>query len=319
MSHSRPMFVHRFLPIAVASAAIAFVASSARADEAACIAASENEVSMRKAGRLQEALKQLAVCASPTCSSEVNAECTKRIGEVKEALPTVVVRATDSGGNDLTDVKVTLDGLPFASTLDGRAIPIDPGKHVLRFESAGKPPLERTLLFAEGEKDRRVTVVLGQSGAAPVEPVSVAPVVPPSSVPATEPGPVVAPANPSASSRGGGVRSAGFVVGGVGVAGVIVGGILGGLAIAKVSSSKGECVPANNCNANTNPAATQDMQTAGTFADASTGLLVGGGVLAAAGVVMVLVGGAPKERAGALWISPVVTARGGSLAITGVW
>jgi hypothetical protein len=115
------------------------------------------------------------------------------------------------------------------------------------------------------------------------------------------------------------VRSAGFVVGGVGVAGVIVGGILGGLAIAKVSSSKGECVPANNCNANTNPAATQDMQTAGTFADASTGLLIGGGVLAAAGVVMVLVGGAPKERAGALWISPVVTAHGGSLGITGVW
>jgi hypothetical protein len=313
------MFVRRLLSLAVASAAVTFVATSARADEAACIAASEKEVALRKAGRLEDALKELATCAAPTCSGEVNAECTKRIGEVKAALPTVVVRATDPLGNDLTDVKVTLDGLPFASTLDGRAIPVDPGKHLLRFESVGKPPLERTLVFAEGEKDRRVTVVLGGSGASPLEPAPAAPLVVPPSVAGSEPAPALVPANPSASPRGGGVRSAGFVVGGVGVAGVLVGGILGGLAIAKVSSAKGECVPANDCSANTNPAATGDMQTAGTFADASTGLLLGGGVLAAAGLVMVLLGGAPKEGAGALWIAPVVTARGGSLGVTGVW
>jgi hypothetical protein len=317
MTFFRPMFVRRFVPLALASASVSFVASGARADEASCIAASEKEVGLRKTGKLQDALKELAVCAAATCSTEVNAECTRRIGEVKAALPTVVVRATDAAGNDLTDVKVTLDGVPFASTLDGRAIPVDPGKHLLRFESAGKPPLERTLLFGEGEKDRRVTVVLGESGASPVEPAPAAPVVVPPPASGNEPAPAVAPANPSASPHGGGVRSAGFVVGGVGIAGLLAGGILGGLAISKVSSAKGECNP--NCSANINPAATQDMQTAGTFADASTGLLVAGGVLAAAGVVMVLVGGARKEGASALWIAPVVTAQGGSLGVTGVW
>jgi len=161
------MFVRRFLPVAVASAAIAFVASNARADEAACIAASENEVSMRKAGRLQEALKQLAVCAAPTCSSEVNAECTKRIGEVKDALPTVVVRATDSGGNDLTDVKVSMDGASLVTKLDGLAVDVDPGAHTFLFEAAdGKT--EQKVVITEGGKAQRITAAFGAAGTAPV-------------------------------------------------------------------------------------------------------------------------------------------------------
>ena len=43
----------------------------ARADEAACIAASEAALTLRQQGKLHEALKQLAVCSEAGCSSEV--------------------------------------------------------------------------------------------------------------------------------------------------------------------------------------------------------------------------------------------------------
>jgi hypothetical protein len=294
------------------------LAAPARADEAACIAASETETALRNAGKLQDALKQLAICAAPTCSSEVKAECTKRIAEVKAALPTLVLRATDSAGNDVAAVNVTLDGAPFVSSLDGRPIALDVGTHTLRFQATGKNPVEKTLVVGEGEKDRHVTVMMAEAAGPTLTPgvALVAPALPAPLVPATPP--AAEPVPSDASAHGGGVRTAGFVVGGIGVAGVLVGSILGGLAIAKVSSAKGECVPVNNCNANTNPAATNDMQTAGTFADASTGTLIAGGALAVGGLAMVLWGGAKKEGT-AFHVAPTLMAHGGAVALGGVW
>jgi hypothetical protein len=134
--------------------------SEVRADERACIAAAENETPLRKAGKLQEALKELAVCTATTCSSEIREECTKRIAEVQAALPTVVLGATDEARNDIGNVLVTLDGVPLRAALDGRALAVDPGSHVLRFEAPGRIPAEKSVIFREGEKDRPVLVVL---------------------------------------------------------------------------------------------------------------------------------------------------------------
>jgi hypothetical protein len=137
----------------------------ARADDDACIAASENEIPLRKQDKLKDALAQLALCASRTCPQEISAECGRRIRELNAVQPTLVLGATDSSSNDLVAVTVTVDGAPFATALDGRAAPLDPGVHQLHFESAGMTPLDKTLVVREGEKDRRVNVVMQRAGA----------------------------------------------------------------------------------------------------------------------------------------------------------
>ncbi len=251
----------RIRAISSLGAVIAFVLSGecrARADETECVAASENEVALRKNGKLQDALKELAVCSAESCSAEVRTECVRRIGDVQAALPTIVVRATDPAGNDRVDVKVTLDGAAFVGTLDGRAHPVDPGKHVLLFESAGFAPIERTLLFAEGEKDRQIAVGLEEvAGASPAP--SSAPLAGTVAILLAEAPEPSAPGG-SPAPRGGAVRTAGFVVGGMGIAAAVAASVFGGIAIAKVSDAKSHCVPANDCAANTNASATSEMR-----------------------------------------------------------
>jgi hypothetical protein len=282
---------------------------SAGASEEACIAASDNELALQKAGKFLDALKELALCADPSCSSVVRAECTRRIVDLRKALPTIVLRATDAAGNDLAAVKVTLDDAPFADQLDGRATPLDPGNHKLRFEAAGKSPLEKTLVVGEAEKDRHLTVVLGDPPVRPVGVPALVAVTPP-------PEPIAAPPR-QGPTRGGGVRTAGFVAGGGGIAGVAVGSVLGAMVLSKVSAAKGECVP-TNCAMNTNPMATSDMQSASSLATASTAMFIAGGALVAGGLVMVLAGG-PKREKSAVRVVPLWIVRGGGVGFSGAW
>jgi hypothetical protein len=76
--------------------------------------------------------------------------------DVQASLPTIVVRARDPGGADATDVRVLVDGVPFLDRLDGRAKPVDPGPHTLRFEMSGAEPIEQSVVVREGEKMRIV-------------------------------------------------------------------------------------------------------------------------------------------------------------------
>jgi len=293
-----------------------------RADEAGCIAATENEVGLRKQQKLRDAMKLLAVCAAPECPAEIRAECSRRLVVANAALPTIVLGATDAAGNDLIAVTVTIDGVPLTRAMDGRALPVDPGSHVLRFESAGKPPVEKTVVIGEGVKDRHVAVVMGAAAAPVVAPPAVAPAAPPAPVaplpPPSSPQQPPADAPPATgSSEGGGVRSVGYVVAAVGLAGVAVGGVFGGLAMSKASSAKGECT-GGSCASNTNPAAHSDMQTASTYATVSTATFIGGGALLATGVVLALAGGAKHPATGLRW-SPSLVAHGGGLTLAGGW
>jgi hypothetical protein len=161
--------IERDRPLLAMMLAGAFLATTtmgavARADDDACIAASENEIPLRKQDKLKDALAQLAICASRTCPEQISAECGRRIREINAIQPTLVLGAMDSSSNDVVAVTVTVDGAPFATALDGRAVPLDPGVHQLRFESAGMTPLDKTLVVREGEKDRRVNVVLQRAG-----------------------------------------------------------------------------------------------------------------------------------------------------------
>ncbi len=87
------------------------------------------------------------------------------------------------------------------------------------------------------------------------------------------------------------LRTVGFVTAGVGVAALIGGVITGVMANGAYSDLEGAC-PNRMC-ANSNDLTQRD--TVDTLAGMTNGLLIGGGVLAAAGVVLVLVGGPRTE------------------------
>ena len=52
----------------------------------------------------------------------------------------------------MTEVKVTMDGQPFAERLDGTPLPVDPGKHKFLFESPGLPRTTKVLVIKAGEQ-----------------------------------------------------------------------------------------------------------------------------------------------------------------------
>jgi hypothetical protein len=304
-----------FLLLALALLGTTLFCRVARADEAACIAASESELALRQAGKLEDAIKQLAVCAAPTCSAAVKAECTRRMQELQAALPTIVLAATDEGGNDVSAVAVKLDGAPLVGSLDGRAIAVDPGTHSLRFETAGKPPVEKSFVFREGEKDRRISVALGAGGA-----VATAPVAAIAAGPAAPAG--VPEATPSPRSTWNGRKTLAVVSGVVGLAGIGVGSAFGVATISDWSSSKNECSTGpGKCPNHTQ--AVSDQQSASTAGLLSTvGFGVGVAGLAGAAVLWFTAPsrrgeGGSGESAQAVRVVPLIGAGSGGVIVRG--
>jgi hypothetical protein len=281
-------------------------ASVAAADDAACIAASEQEITLRKQGKLHAALSQLAACADAACPAEVKAHCAQEIDAIGSVMPTVVFAAKDGGGNDLFSVKVTMDGAPLVEALDGRPVAVDPGEHTFRFEMAGQPPVDRKLVIREGEKNRNESVVLGPAAVVAPPP----PRVPPSPAPA-----------PSTWST---PKTLAVVSGGVGVVGVGLGIVFGLYASSAQSREKSDC-PSAGCVGLAQ--STEDYDTAKKDATGSTIAFVAGGVLLAGGVVLWLTApkgagassdkGAPPVSVGGIRLSPAMIGSGGGLVLGG--
>ena len=124
---------------ALASAAVA--ARPARAADpttADCLAATESSLALRNEHKLREARAQLLICSAASCPADMRDECTRRVGEVNAAIPTIVFAVKDAAGNDLVAVRVTMDGQPIAERLEGTALSIDPGAHTFTFETTGQ-------------------------------------------------------------------------------------------------------------------------------------------------------------------------------------
>jgi hypothetical protein len=83
--------------------------------------------------------------------------------KVEAVTPSIVVRAQLANGDDVTDVAVSLGNEPLSSSLDGIAIPVDPGEHRLVLQRAGHAPVTQVVTIREGEKFRPVDVMLEPS------------------------------------------------------------------------------------------------------------------------------------------------------------
>jgi hypothetical protein len=188
-------------------AAAALSTGGVRADDKQqCLAASDQGQQLRDDGKYQRAREAFAACARNACPALVRRDCMKWLADLEQASPSIVVGAKDDKGGDLVDVTVLVDGVPLVTKLDGKPTPVDPGAHVLRFETTGYPRVEQHVIVRAGEKSRLLVVQFGTPA--------------PPATPATSP----APAAPHASAATGdsdrtpqGTRTSAWVFGGLAV------------------------------------------------------------------------------------------------------
>ncbi|MGZ3419218.1 MAG: hypothetical protein ACXVEE_15200 [Polyangiales bacterium] len=192
-------------------------------EKEACVQASDSAQKNKNAKKLRAAKKDLLVCVQDGCPAVVKKDCDGWLSEVEASLPTIVLSAKDGSGNDVFDVKVTLDGEPLTEKLDGSAIAIDPGPHTIHWEAPGVPPQDSKILVKEAEKNRTVSVTLG---ATPPPPPAPAPVLPPPPAPAK--------AGPPAAA---------WILGGIGIAGVAGFAYFGLSGRSDVQHLKDTCAP----------------------------------------------------------------------------
>jgi hypothetical protein len=265
---------------ACAALALSVVATAAHADpptKEQCVDANTQAQKLRRESKLTAARQALVSCSDPACPAMVRSDCTTRLDEATKAQPTLVIDVKNRAGDDLVDVKVTLDGQPFPVRLDGTAVAMDPGPHTMTFEAPGFDPVTKSLVLKETEKDRRERVVLRKASVATSEP---APSGSSSSLP-DEPPPL------DETSRGFGTqRWLALAVGGVGLAGVAVGSVFGLKASSEWSAQQSACGSASSCpdhaSAVTHHA---NLTTDGAI---STWSFIGGGVLLASGGLLFL-------------------------------
>jgi hypothetical protein len=216
--------------LALAFALVSLTAGSAHADElSTCVKASEVGQTLRDEGKYLRARENFAVCSRDVCPGIVRRDCTGWLLDVEKSLPSVVISATD-GGHDITDVKVTIDGVAVAGKLEGKPISLDPGAHALHYEHGGQPALDDQIVVRAGEKNRLVKVSFGTL-APPL-----APTTPP--LPANKPTTVPAGKPPSPLA---------YVLGGVGVVGLVGWAYFGVSGDADVHNLRSTCGQLHDC------------------------------------------------------------------------
>jgi hypothetical protein len=258
-------------PAWIAVALALAVSQPALAQGDPCLEAYVGAQRLRKAGKLVAARDAVRTCLGPSCPVETAGECAKWLAEIEASLPTVVFEARDERGQDLAEIRVTVDGAPMLERLDGVARPIDPGPHVVGFELPDGRRFERTIVVREGEKNRRVAVLPPPTPASVAEP------------PATAPPPAAAASSPPAPEAEGPSVAwpLGFVTGGVGMVAL---GLFAGFGIAALDE---HAELASSCAPRCSPDQVNALGDKQLVADVSLGIGVG---LVAAGAILLAVG-----------------------------
>lgn len=201
-------------------------AAAAKPSKKQCAAAYEEAQAQRSDGKLSAAREQALVCAQDACPAVVRGDCARWLQEIEQSLPTLVFRVEDRGGQETADVRLYVDGKLARERLDGKAVPVDPGEHRLRFEIAGADPKEERVVVREGEKLRTIDVSFAAEKQA--EPAAT---------------PAAAATTPDEADKGGGAPVIAYVLGGVGVLGLGAAGTFGFLALSEKGDLEERCAP----------------------------------------------------------------------------
>jgi hypothetical protein len=260
------------------------VATESAMTKAQCIAASESGQDLRRTGKLRDARTEFAVCLDPSCPGPIREDCAQHMDEIVKAMPSVVFEVTDSAGNDVPGLAITMDGRPFASSggIPGAAVDVDPGDHTVSVDAAGFRKMEKRLVAVEGRKRRRLVVIMDRADGAPV---------------ARTASPTV-----DAPTRSFRPPTLAWVAFGVGAGGLTLGTIAGLVAGGKHSTLEGEC---NNTAGTCTPSYANDLDAFHTWRTVSTAGYVVGVLGVAGGATLWLT--APKSpgtMTARVWLGP---------------
>jgi hypothetical protein len=232
----------------------------------------------------------------------VRDDCAERLDALNRAQPTMILDVKDSDGNDLSGVKLTVDGRVVADPLGGTPVAIDPGEHSFLVESPGHSPLTRTFVLREGEKDRRERVML----VTPQSPGQAAP---------SEESP---DRSTAASPLGGGLdsqKTLALVAGGLGVAGVATGAVLGLAAASAYRDQQRDCSSPTACRYHAQ--ALSEHSTMQTEGDWSTVMFIAGGALLGGGAWLFFTDRGTPAKAAGLAVTPAVGRTGTGVLVRG--
>jgi hypothetical protein len=218
--------------------------------QAACIEAYEGLQEARARDELLSSRDVAFGCASSACPAFMQRDCAAWLEEIESEVPTISFEV-QSGGKELTAVRVLEGERLIVDRVDRAAVELDPGVHWLRFEADGVAPVTKPVLLTRGEKNQRFSVEL------------------PAAVPASRAQPAgAAPVTASSSSS-----PAPWIAGGVGLAGLAAFGILSAAGLSQEASLERSCAP--SCN----DAELRSVRTKYLLADLSLGVGVTGFLL----------------------------------------
>lgn len=220
-----------------------------------------------------------------TAFAGVVADADKELAALAPRVPGVVINL--KGG---TNPKVTIDGDDVPAAALGVKRAVDPGQHVVKVTAPGFFPDQARFNVTEGKVE---TVSLELK----VDPNYKAP--PPETKTGIVP-PPPEPEKPVSKTQ----KTIGFVGLGVGGAALIMGAVTGGLALSKRSALLESCKD-GHCPKGSEGQYQSDVDGYNTMGTLSTIGFISGGVLAVAGVVLIVT--APKaQKAQTGWVKPVV-------------
>jgi hypothetical protein len=247
-------------------------ALAADANRKACVEATEKGQTLRDDNKFSDARAQFLICSDTKCPAVIAKQCTEWLQKLEADQPSIAFRAKDAAGKDLIDVQVSVDGTPLTSTLDGKALNVEPGVHTFKYVHAGAPDIEEKVVVRIGEKNRFVDVTFANPNPTP------AVVTPP----------------PSTVASGGGfkVPLVAWISGAVGLAGFGVMTAFAVMANGDESSLRTSCAP--HCAQSDVDA----IQTKLTLANVMMAVGIVGVGVAATTIIVANVGGGRSQKTG---------------------
>ena len=286
--------MRRALFTCAVAAATSLLPAAAFADEkAACLDAVAKGQTLRDEHKLIAAREQFRICARSQCPGVVQGDCASFLDAVERNLPSVVFTAKDGAGADLADVKVSADGQPLVTRLDGAAVAIDPGPHTFVFTSTGGGGTSKvSATVLEGAKNQIVSVTIGVPPGAPAAAKSASGGAGAAREPAAAAlkpnrGERASEGSSTGSKSGSWLPVAAIAVGGVGL---VSGAVFTVLAHGKRTDGDNLCTGGVCPDATASQVASLNSD-ATAFGQVATASYVVGGVALAAGVVLLLVNG----------------------------
>jgi hypothetical protein len=291
--HRAAVRLYVFAPLFFELAAASSVRAASPPTEDECRGAGKRAEQLRSDGNLAAARAGLATCLSTGCSSQQRQDCARQLAAVEAEMPAVVLEAKDEASNNMSGVRVTMDGAPLLDRLDGTAIFVNPGAHHVTFEAPGFRRTETDFEARPRQKTLRVVVFLDSTRSL--------------SLAATALGRREEPSNVARPRR-----NLGLVLAGAGIGGVAVGTIW-----AIMSKVTYDHALASECGGDPNGCSakgTADGRTAHRQAAVATVAFVAAGVLLAGGAALYFT--APRQAGVA--VTPTGD-HGGSLMVVGKW